>query len=59
MSLRQLILAAGGSTIDVLSLGAPGQAQHIQTLDIAGPAKSAGLTTSKYSAELAVNLLTF
>jgi len=43
-------LAAGASTIDVLSLGAPGQAQNIQTLDIAGPAKSAGLTISMYSA---------
>ncbi|KIM84850.1 hypothetical protein PILCRDRAFT_371885 [Piloderma croceum F 1598] len=38
-----IVLAAGASTIDVLSLEAPGQAQNIQTLDIAGPAKSAGL----------------
>lgn len=38
------VLAAGASKVDVLSLNTPGNAQNIQTLDIAGPAKSAGLT---------------
>ncbi|KIK63077.1 hypothetical protein GYMLUDRAFT_72314 [Collybiopsis luxurians FD-317 M1] len=38
------VLAANATAIDVLSLNAPGQAQNIQKVDIAGPAKAAGLT---------------
>ncbi|KAJ4477184.1 hypothetical protein J3R30DRAFT_3657695 [Lentinula aciculospora] len=37
------ILAANVTAIDVLSLNAPGQAQNVQKVDIAGPAKAAGL----------------
>ncbi|KAJ3815535.1 hypothetical protein EV368DRAFT_80034 [Lentinula lateritia] len=37
------ILAANATAIDVLSLNAPGQAQNIQKVDIAGPAKASGL----------------
>jgi hypothetical protein len=39
--------AANATAIDVLSLNAPGQAQNVQKLDIAGPAKSAGLPIGK------------
>jgi len=35
--------AANATAVDVLSLNAPGKAQSVQKLDIAGPAKSAGL----------------
>jgi hypothetical protein len=38
------VLSANVTSIDVLSLNAPGQAKHIQRLDLAGPSKSAGLT---------------
>jgi len=38
------VLSPGATKVDVLSLNAPGKAQNIQSLDIAGPAKSAGLT---------------
>ncbi|KAJ3744397.1 hypothetical protein DFH05DRAFT_1535626 [Lentinula detonsa] len=40
------ILAANATAIDVLSLNAPGQAQNIQKIDIAGPSEAAGLTVS-------------
>ncbi|KAJ3714262.1 hypothetical protein C8R42DRAFT_726746 [Lentinula raphanica] len=40
------VLAANATAIDVLSLNAPGQAQNIQKVDIAGPARSAGLDIS-------------
>jgi len=40
------VLTANASAVNVLSLNGPGQAQTIQTLDIAGPAKRAGLTTN-------------
>jgi len=38
------VLQPGNTAVSVLSLNAPGQAQNIQSLDIAGPAKAAGLT---------------
>jgi hypothetical protein len=38
------VMSANATSINVLSLDAPGQAQNIQRLDIAGPAKRAGLT---------------
>jgi len=38
------VLSPGATKVDVLSLNAPGKAQNIQSLDIAGPAKKAGLT---------------
>lgn len=38
------VLSANATAVDVLSLGAPGKAKHVQKLDIAGPAKAAGLT---------------
>ena len=41
------VLAANATALHVLSLNAPGQAQNIQTLDVAGPAKSVGLPLSK------------
>ncbi|KAG7096818.1 hypothetical protein E1B28_004227 [Marasmius oreades] len=37
------VLSANATRVDVLSLDAPGQAKNIQKLDIAGPAKAAGL----------------
>ncbi|THV07434.1 hypothetical protein K435DRAFT_788808 [Dendrothele bispora CBS 962.96] len=38
------VLQPGNTAVSVLSLNAPGQAQNVQSLDIAGPAKAAGLT---------------
>ncbi|KAF9481112.1 hypothetical protein BDN70DRAFT_831574 [Pholiota conissans] len=38
------VLAANASSIDVLALPAPGKGTSLQKLDIAGPAKSAGIT---------------
>ncbi|EMD33526.1 hypothetical protein CERSUDRAFT_126221 [Gelatoporia subvermispora B] len=38
------VLAANATSVHVLSLPAPGQAQLIQTLDFAGPIQAAGLT---------------
>jgi len=38
------VLAANATQVKVLSLNAPGQAAALQTVDIAGPAKAAGLT---------------
>ncbi|KAJ7494743.1 hypothetical protein B0H11DRAFT_2003209 [Mycena galericulata] len=40
------VLAANATNVKVLSLNAPGKATALQTLDIAGPAKAAGLTVS-------------
>lgn len=40
-------MSANATKVDVLSLNAPGQAQNIQSLDLAAPAKSAGLTISE------------
>ncbi|KAJ7248167.1 hypothetical protein B0H12DRAFT_728939 [Mycena haematopus] len=40
------ILAPGATQVRVLSLNAPGKATALQTVDIAGPAKAAGLTVS-------------
>lgn len=40
------VLAANATSIDVLSLNAPGQAQNIQTLKMAEAAKAAGLQLS-------------
>ncbi|RDB25934.1 hypothetical protein Hypma_006579 [Hypsizygus marmoreus] len=37
------VLSANATAIDVLSLDAPGQARNIQKLDIASPAKAAGV----------------
>ncbi|KAL1944976.1 hypothetical protein VTO73DRAFT_2596 [Trametes versicolor] len=38
------VLAPGAKTVEVLSLDSPGNAQHVQTLDLAGPTKAAGVT---------------
>ncbi|OJT14477.1 hypothetical protein TRAPUB_8977 [Trametes pubescens] len=38
------VLAPGAQTVEVLSLDSPGNAQHVQTLDLAGPTKAAGVT---------------
>jgi len=40
------VLAANATQVKVLSLNAPGKAAALQTVDIAGPAKAAGLTIS-------------
>ncbi|KAH9857311.1 hypothetical protein C2E23DRAFT_873962 [Lenzites betulinus] len=40
------VLAPGAQTVEVLSLDAPGDAKHIQTLQLAGPTKAAGVTIS-------------
>ncbi|KAJ6576439.1 hypothetical protein DFH09DRAFT_980517 [Mycena vulgaris] len=40
------VLASNATQVQVLSLNAPGKAAALQTLDIAGPAKAAGLTIS-------------
>ncbi|KAJ7650248.1 hypothetical protein FB45DRAFT_13632 [Roridomyces roridus] len=40
------VLAANATQVKVLSLNAPGKATALQTLDISGPAKSAGLTVN-------------
>jgi len=40
------IMAANATAVDVMSLNAPGKAQQVQKLDIAGPAKAAGLTVN-------------
>lgn len=41
------VMSANATKLDVLSLNAPGQAKNIQSLDLAGPTKNAGLTISK------------
>ncbi|KAI0652513.1 hypothetical protein C8Q79DRAFT_896588 [Trametes meyenii] len=38
------VLAPGAKTVEVLSLDSPGNAKHVQTLDLAGPTKKAGVT---------------
>jgi hypothetical protein len=43
------VLGANATQIDVLSLNAPGKATGIQTVDIAGPAKQAGLTVNPFN----------
>lgn len=43
------VLSANATRVDVLSLNAPGQAQNIQKLDIAGPAKAANLTVNPFN----------
>ncbi|EIN12964.1 hypothetical protein PUNSTDRAFT_131194 [Punctularia strigosozonata HHB-11173 SS5] len=43
------VLGANATQINVLSLDAPGQARGIQTLDIAGPSKNAGLTVNPFN----------
>ncbi|KZP30041.1 hypothetical protein FIBSPDRAFT_726282 [Athelia psychrophila] len=50
------ILAANATSIDVLSLEAPGQAKRIQTLGLMAPAKKAGITISECSCLLATYL---
>jgi len=40
------VMASNATSIDVLAVNAPGKAQSIQTVDIAGPAKAAGLKIS-------------
>ncbi|KAI0369178.1 hypothetical protein BV20DRAFT_980322 [Pilatotrama ljubarskyi] len=40
------VLAPGAQTIEVLSLDAPGDAKHVQSLDLAGPTKAAGVIIS-------------
>lgn len=51
------ILAANATAIDVLSLNAPGQAQNIQTVDIAGPAKASGLIVGEFTQESSMKYL--
>jgi len=41
------VLQPNSTSVQVLSLNAPGQAKGLQTLDIAGPAKQVGLTIDK------------
>ena len=41
------VLAGGAATVDVLALEGPGEASFIQTVDIMGPARAAGLTIGK------------
>lgn len=43
------VLAPNATQIDVLSLDGAGQAKSIQTLDIAGPAKAAGLSIDPFN----------
>jgi len=43
------VLAANATTVNVLSLNAPGQAQNIQALNVAGPAKAAGLALEAFN----------
>jgi hypothetical protein len=43
------VLAANASSIDVLALPAPGKAKNIQKVDIAGPAKAAGIKISAFN----------
>ncbi|KAF5313069.1 hypothetical protein D9619_003029 [Psilocybe cf. subviscida] len=43
------VLAANASSIDVLALPAPGKAKNIQKVDIAGPAKAAGIKVSAFN----------
>ncbi|KAI0334077.1 hypothetical protein GY45DRAFT_145356 [Cubamyces sp. BRFM 1775] len=38
------VLAPGTQSVEVLSLDAPGNAQHVQSLQISGPAKASGVT---------------
>ena len=40
------MLAANATKINVLSLNGPGDAQPLQSVDIAGPAEAVGLTIS-------------
>ncbi|KAH9897739.1 hypothetical protein C8Q73DRAFT_641056 [Cubamyces lactineus] len=40
------VLAPGTQSVEVLSLDAPGKAQHVQSLQISGPAKASGVTIS-------------
>ncbi|KAK7050981.1 hypothetical protein VNI00_005093 [Paramarasmius palmivorus] len=40
------VLAGNATAVEVLSLDGPGQAKRLQTLDIAGPAATAGLTVN-------------
>ncbi|KAJ8496724.1 hypothetical protein ONZ51_g944 [Trametes cubensis] len=40
------VLAPGTQSVEVLSLDAPGNAQHVQSLQISGPAKASGVTIS-------------
>ncbi|KAJ6619765.1 hypothetical protein B0H10DRAFT_2163825 [Mycena sp. CBHHK59/15] len=40
------VMASNATQVKVLALNAPGKATALQTLDIAGPAKAAGLTVS-------------
>lgn len=42
------VLASNATSIDVLSLPAPGKATNIQKVDIAGPAKAAGIKISRF-----------
>lgn len=40
------VMASNATQVKVLTLNAPGKATALQTLDIAGPAKAAGLTVN-------------
>ena len=42
------VLTPNATSVAVLSLDAPGQAKNVGSFDLAGPAKAAGLTISKY-----------
>ncbi len=43
------VLGANTTQINVLFLGEPGQAQGIQTFDLAGPTKAAGVTINPFN----------
>ena len=43
------VLSAGATSIDVLSLDAPGDAKAVERLDIAGPPRAAGVSISEYT----------
>lgn len=43
------VVSAIPRAVDVFSLDGPGQAEHIQRLDVAGFAKSVGITIGKFT----------
>ena len=42
------VLTPNATTVEVLKLESPGNAKNVQKLDLAGPAKAAGVTISAY-----------
>ena len=54
------ILAANATSVDIFNLqGGVGKAKLVQTLDIAGPAKAAGVTVSEYRTPSSLMLQSF